>query len=193
MGTDCENSRQFKAVFVKISPPTSLRDIERYLDFGMVKSIGLIYAERLMNAFGTAVFDVIGETPAKLREAESIGELDAKKTPQGWANQRRYLSVHLHSLSPLSRKLESANDYPQKPQPPKGNLCVTIEMMKIKVEEYLCENGDSPYQKWFDSLDVHAAAKVVTAKLRLEMGNTSSVKWFDGIGEYVIDWGPGYS
>ena len=24
------------------------------------------------------------------------------------------------------------------------------------------------------------------------MGNTSSVKWFDGIGEYIIDWGPGY-
>ena len=24
------------------------------------------------------------------------------------------------------------------------------------------------------------------------MGNTSSVKWFGGIGEYVIDWGPGY-
>jgi putative addiction module killer protein len=37
-----------------------------------------------------------------------------------------------------------------------------------------------------------AAAKVTTAKLRLELGNTSSVKWFDGIGEYVIDWGPGY-
>jgi len=32
----------------------------------------------------------------------------------------------------------------------------------------------------------------VTAKLRLELGNTSSIKWFDGIGEYVIDWGPGY-
>lgn len=64
--------------------------------------------------------------------------------------------------------------------------------MKIRVEEYICENGDSPYQKWFDSLDVHAATKVVTAKLRLEMGNISNVKWFDGIGEYVIDWGPGY-
>jgi putative addiction module killer protein len=24
------------------------------------------------------------------------------------------------------------------------------------------------------------------------MGNTSSVKWLEGIGEYVIDWGPGY-
>jgi putative addiction module killer protein len=26
----------------------------------------------------------------------------------------------------------------------------------------------------------------------MELGNTSSVKWFAGIGEYVIDWGPGY-
>jgi DNA-binding phage protein len=26
----------------------------------------------------------------------------------------------------------------------------------------------------------------------MELGNTSNVKWFAGIGEYVIDWGPGY-
>ena len=26
----------------------------------------------------------------------------------------------------------------------------------------------------------------------MEPGNTSSVKWFAGIGAYVIDWGPGY-
>ena len=45
---------------------------------------------------------------------------------------------------------------------------------------------------WFDSLDPQAAAKVLTATLRLELGNTSNVKWFSGIGEYVIDWGPGY-
>ena len=24
------------------------------------------------------------------------------------------------------------------------------------------------------------------------MGNTSAIKWFEGIGEYRIDWGPGY-
>ncbi len=64
--------------------------------------------------------------------------------------------------------------------------------MPIKVEEYLREDGTSPYKAWFDNLDVQAAAKVVTAKLRLELGNTSSVKWFAGLGEYVIDWGPGY-
>jgi putative addiction module killer protein len=36
------------------------------------------------------------------------------------------------------------------------------------------------------------AAKVTVAKLRMELGNTSSIKWFDGMDEYVIDWGPGY-
>ena len=64
--------------------------------------------------------------------------------------------------------------------------------MPFRVEEYLRTDGSSPYKRWFDALDVHAAAKVTTAKMRLALGNTSSVKWFDGIGEYVIDWGPGY-
>jgi len=41
-------------------------------------------------------------------------------------------------------------------------------------------------------LPAQAAAKVTVAKLRMELGNMSSIKWFDGMGEYVIDWGPGY-
>ena len=64
--------------------------------------------------------------------------------------------------------------------------------MAIRVEEYVREDGSSPYQKWFDSLDPQSAAKVTTAKLRIELGNTSSIKWFAGMGECVIDWGPGY-
>jgi putative addiction module killer protein len=64
--------------------------------------------------------------------------------------------------------------------------------MKIRVEEYIRPDGSSPYAEWFDSLDAQSAAKVTTAKLRMELGNTSNVKWFAGIGEYVIDWGPGY-
>jgi hypothetical protein len=59
--------------------------------------------------------------------------------------------------------------------------------MKIRVEEYIRPDGSSPYAEWFDSLDAQAAAKVTTAKLRMELGNTSNVKWFAGIGEYVID------
>ena len=64
--------------------------------------------------------------------------------------------------------------------------------MTIKVEEYIREDASNPYKQWFDSLSAQAAAKVTVAKLRMTLGNTSSIKWFDGMGEYVIDWGPGY-
>lgn len=66
------------------------------------------------------------------------------------------------------------------------------QIMKIKVEEYVRADGASPYQRWFNGLDAQAAAKVTVAKARLELGNTSNVEWFRGIGEYKIDWGPGY-
>jgi putative addiction module killer protein len=64
--------------------------------------------------------------------------------------------------------------------------------MKIRVQEYIREDGSNPYKSWFDGLDPQAAAKVAVAALRLEMGNISNVKWFEGIGEAKIDWGPGY-
>lgn len=62
----------------------------------------------------------------------------------------------------------------------------------IEVREYLEENGKSPYKKWFDTLPATIAAKVSVALLRMEMGNLSSIKWFDGIGEFVLNTGPGY-
>lgn len=60
------------------------------------------------------------------------------------------------------------------------------------VKEYIREDGSSPFRRWFDSLDYQAAAKVSVALARMETGNTSNVKWLSGIGEYRIDWGPGY-
>jgi putative addiction module killer protein len=62
----------------------------------------------------------------------------------------------------------------------------------IRVQEYVREDGSIPFKKWFDGLDPAAAAKVAAAQVRLSHGNTSNVKWFSGLGEYVIDWGPGY-
>ncbi|MDN6875502.1 type II toxin-antitoxin system RelE/ParE family toxin [Pseudomonas citronellolis] len=61
-------------------------------------------------------------------------------------------------------------------------------MAAIEVVEYVREDASCPYQEWFDSLHFQAAAKVATAKVRMAVGNTSNV----GIGEYRIDWGPGY-
>lgn len=61
------------------------------------------------------------------------------------------------------------------------------------VQEYIRADGGNPFRNWFDALDPQAAAKVTTALLRLELGNVSNVKWIGGgLGEYRIDWGPGY-
>jgi putative addiction module killer protein len=64
--------------------------------------------------------------------------------------------------------------------------------MTARVAEYIRADGSGPFGQWFERLDATSAAKVTTALMRLEQGNTSNVKWFSGIGEYVINWGPGF-
>lgn len=62
-----------------------------------------------------------------------------------------------------------------------------------KAREYLDEQGRSPFGRWFSALPAQAAAKVRTAVLRLEGGNTSALKGVGkGVSEIVLHFGPGY-
>ena len=47
--------------------------------------------------------------------------------------------------------------------------------MAFQVLELLLNNGSSPYAQWFDGLAPDIAAKVATAKYRMQQGNLSSV------------------
>ncbi len=63
----------------------------------------------------------------------------------------------------------------------------------MKVREYLDRQGNSPYAKWFDRLNVAAAIKVSTAIHRMDLGNFSNVKGVGtGVFEYRIDSGPAH-
>ena len=64
--------------------------------------------------------------------------------------------------------------------------------MTIRVEEYLRADGSSPFRRWAETLPADARQKIARAIARLESGNTSNVKWFRGIGELRIHFGPGY-
>jgi putative addiction module killer protein len=64
--------------------------------------------------------------------------------------------------------------------------------MAFQVLELLLDDGLSPYAQWFDGLAPDIAAKVATAKYRMQQGNLSSVEWFRGIGEYKINYGAGW-
>lgn len=61
------------------------------------------------------------------------------------------------------------------------------------LREYVDRDGRSPFARWLDRLDAHAAAKVTTALIRMEQGNLSGIKSVGtGVSEYRIDFGPGY-
>jgi exodeoxyribonuclease V alpha subunit len=96
---DRQHGRQFKAQFLKSTPPTSLEGIEKYLGSGMIRGIGPVYAKKLVEAFGEDVFDIIEQTPTRLREVPGIGQRRAQQITKGWADQRiiRDIMLFLHS------------------------------------------------------------------------------------------------
>jgi exodeoxyribonuclease V alpha subunit len=94
-----EHGQQFKAAFLRSSPPTTSEGIEKYLGSGMIRGIGPIYASKLVTAFGAEVFEVIEQAPERLREVPGIGRVRAGRIAKAWADQKvvREIMVFLHS------------------------------------------------------------------------------------------------
>src|SRR5580700_10238979 len=96
---DRTHGQQFKARFLRTSPPTSTDGIEKYLSSGMIRGIGPVYARKLVRAFAEKVFDVIEAEPDRLREVDGIGPVRASRITAAWAEQKavREIMVFLHS------------------------------------------------------------------------------------------------
>src|SRR6202795_3547931 len=98
---DRTHGQQFKARFLRISVPTSVDGIEKYLASGMIRGVGPVYAKKLVRAFSEKVFDVIEATRDRLREVDGIGPVRAASILAAWAEQKavREIIVFLHSHS----------------------------------------------------------------------------------------------
>ena len=96
---DRTHGLQFKAAFLKASPPTTLEGIEKYLGSGMIRGIGPVYARKLVGAFGEAVFELIEQQPGRLHEVTGIGPKRAGRIVAGWADQKviREIMLFLHA------------------------------------------------------------------------------------------------
>ena len=90
---------QFRASFLKATAPTTTEGIEKYLGSGMIRGIGPVYAKKLVRAFGEAVFDIIEQDPARLRQVTGIGPKRAERIIAGWVDQKiiREIMLFLHS------------------------------------------------------------------------------------------------
>src|SRR5487761_958954 len=69
---DRTHGQQFKSRFLRSSAPTTTEGIEKYLGSGMIRGIGPVYARKLVAVFGADVFDIIEQTPERLREISGI-------------------------------------------------------------------------------------------------------------------------
>lgn len=63
----------------------------------------------------------------------------------------------------------------------------------LEIREYRDQHGRSPFNHWFDGLNVEASRKVTTAIYRVGLGNFSNSKSVGaGVHECRINYGPGY-
>lgn len=96
---DREHGLQLQAERLRSTPPTTREGIEKYLASGMVKGIGPVYAKKLVDRFGEAIFDIIENFSARLQEVEGIGPMRRRRIKEAWAEQKiiRQIMVFLHS------------------------------------------------------------------------------------------------
>jgi exodeoxyribonuclease V alpha subunit len=84
---------QFQAVRYRTMLPASLQGMRKYLGSGLVKGIGPVIAERIVDAFGEATFTVIDADAGLLKEVPGIGPVRAARIAATWAEQRRIREV----------------------------------------------------------------------------------------------------
>ena len=97
---------QFRASYLRATPPATEEGVKRYLASGMVYGIGPTYAGRLVEAFGTKVFDVIEKEPDRLLSVPGIGPKRKEAIVRSWQRQKtvRDIMVFLvgHGIGPLT-------------------------------------------------------------------------------------------
>jgi exodeoxyribonuclease V alpha subunit len=94
-----DHGLQFKASFLRVSLPSTLGGIEKYLGSGLIKGIGPHFAKKMVETFGADVFDLIETFPDRLSEIAGIGPVRIKRITSGWAEQKiiREIMIFLQS------------------------------------------------------------------------------------------------
>ena len=80
--------------FTQVLPATE-NGIKRYLSSNMIKGVGPVMAERMVQAYGSEVLDLLDEDPEQLLKIEGIGPSKLKTIVASWEEQREIRSLML--------------------------------------------------------------------------------------------------
>src|SRR5690349_22207384 len=85
--------RQFEVVSYTTVLPATIQGIRRYLGSGLIKGIGPVFAERIVDHFGEDTLRVIEEEPARLVEVPGLGPKRTAKITAAWQEQKAIKEV----------------------------------------------------------------------------------------------------
>ncbi|MBN2479689.1 MAG: ATP-dependent RecD-like DNA helicase [Parachlamydiales bacterium] len=79
---------QFEIESYKVKFPSDLVGIQKYLESGLIKGIGPVYAEKIVKKFGIKTLDIIDNTPYRLNEINGIGPKRIDMIIKNWQDQK---------------------------------------------------------------------------------------------------------
>jgi len=90
-----EHGDQFRVETFTSELPSSVYGIRKYLGSGLVPGIGKVYANKIVDQFGTDTFRVLSEESARLRRVPGIGPKRAGAIKRAWDDQRALREIHI--------------------------------------------------------------------------------------------------
>ena len=98
------HGRQFEVGEYTVEMPSDLAGIQKYLESGLVKGIGPVYARKIVEKFGSDTLKVIEEMPGRLYEIQGLGKKKIKSLIASWKQQKAIRDVMIflrtHGVSP---------------------------------------------------------------------------------------------
>src|SRR5207302_1853771 len=85
--------KQFEAEQCTQHIPATITGLKKYLGSGLVKGIGKIYAEKIVDYFGTDTLKIIEKSPDRLKEVAGIGEKRVATIQTAWVDQKEIASI----------------------------------------------------------------------------------------------------
>ncbi|MCC6602666.1 MAG: ATP-dependent RecD-like DNA helicase [Anaerolineae bacterium] len=92
-GNHAKHGRQFLAEFCEQSLPATSEGIKRYLGSGLIRGVGKVMAERIVQRFGEETLDVIEYEPQRLQTVLGIGQKRVGQIVKAWEEQRAIKDV----------------------------------------------------------------------------------------------------
>lgn len=90
-----QHGQQFKIADFKSTLPATVYGIRKYLGSGLVPGIGKVYANKIVDSFGTDTFRTLTEESARLRNVPGIGKKRAMAIKSAWDDQRAFRELYI--------------------------------------------------------------------------------------------------